>query len=108
MDRQKIAKKIAKNIKELGLPKKAAHEKTIDLFGHSAEETHEEGTSASTKDLFGYDTADRAAANLPPVVSNQDAANNETPDLDSDLDQGAAANLNSDPKITGSGTGPTL
>ena len=108
MDKQKIAKKIAKNIKELCRPKVATIEKTVDLFGQSAEETHDEGASAAKKDLFGYDTADRDAANLPPVISNQDAANNETPDLDSDLDQGAAANLNSDPKITGSGTGPTL
>jgi hypothetical protein len=108
MDKKKIAKKIAKNIRELCSPKVASIEKTVDLFGQAAEETRDEETSAATKDLFGYDTADRDAANLPPVISNQDAANNETPDLDSDLDQGAAANLNSDPKVTGNGTGPIL
>ena len=109
MDRQKIAKKIAQNIKEIGSDsKQATIEKTVDLFGQEVEpiEAPSEDSSTAGKDLFGYDSVDRDKSNLPPVVTNSDSAQGDEPDLDSDLDQGADATLNSDPKYTGSGTGP--
>ena len=119
MSTKDLAKKIVTNLtksassNEEVQEKEAEHEK--DLFGFSSPESvtdsKESSDEDSDTDLFGYkedNKKDRDASNLPPAKENSDEHDEDSSDLDEDLDQGEDAKARSDDHYTGSGEGQKL